>query len=147
MGSTEQTGGVDALLGAFSVLYRFVMTGYRRDRYPFTKTQLLILFALLYRDSLTMKEVTEYIGSSKEQATRAVAPLVEGGYVERFPDPHNRTHIHIRFTELGREAARQIQADRRQAILDRLERTVGPEDQARLNTAAQELTAMLERLI
>jgi len=73
----------------------------------YTKTQMLILTTLFRRDSLTMGGAAGFICSSKEQATRAVAPLVDSGLVERYVDPKNRTKIHIRLTETGRAAMEQ----------------------------------------
>lgn len=66
-----------------------------------TKTQLFILFSLMDKPSLNMSQIASYIASSHEQATRAVAPLVKSGYVERFFDEHNRKLVLIRLTEIG----------------------------------------------
>ena len=49
-----------------------------------------------------MKEAASYISSSKEQATRAVAPLVDKGLMERYTDSANRNYVHIQLTETGR---------------------------------------------
>ena len=49
-----------------------------------TKTQLLIVTALSYHESFHMSQLAAYLSFSKEQATRAAAPLVEAGLVERF---------------------------------------------------------------
>ena len=66
-----------------------------------TKTQLFILFSLMGKPSLNMSQIATYIASSHEQATRAVAPLVTSGYVERFFDESNRKLVLIRLTEIG----------------------------------------------
>ena len=90
-----------SLLTVLPLIQRLILSSINREKFPFTKTQLSIFALLSSRDSLTMKEVAGYISSSKEQATRAVAPLVDAGYVERFVDPSNRTWIHIRLTPDG----------------------------------------------
>ena len=56
-----------------------------------TKTQLLIVTALSYHESFHMSQLAAYLSFSKEQATRAAAPLVEAGLVERFAQSENRT--------------------------------------------------------
>jgi len=89
------------LLALLPLINRTILSASRIREFGYTKTQLTIFAALTLRESLTMSQVSGYISSSKEQATRAVAPLVDEGLVERFVDPENRTKIHIRLTEKG----------------------------------------------
>lgn len=61
-------------------LLRLIFTG---EREHMTKTQFYILITLFLRPSLTMTQIAERIGASKEQATRAVAPLADEGLIVR----------------------------------------------------------------
>lgn len=67
-----------------------------------TKSQFHILLALMADDSLTMTQLSACIASSKEQTTRAVAPLVTAGLAERIHDETNRKLVRIRLTANGR---------------------------------------------
>ena len=58
--------------------------------------------ALYSRGILNMTETSEFISSSKEQSTRAVAPLVEKGLVKRFELENNRKCVYIELTESGK---------------------------------------------
>jgi len=84
-----------SLLKLMPMIQKVILSCWDREKYPYTKSQLTLIMALLHKDSLTMKEAASYISSSKEQATRAVAPLVDKGLMERYTDPANRNYIHI----------------------------------------------------
>ncbi len=75
----------------------------------FTRTQFNILIVLYYCGERTMMHLSELIGSSKEQATRALAPLADGGLVERYIDASNRSHVHVRLTPEGENRIEDIQ--------------------------------------
>lgn len=64
-----------------------------------TRTQQIILLALSLRKTLTMSQLAEKINTSNEQATRAVAQLVEMDFVERKQDTKNRRIINISLTD------------------------------------------------
>lgn len=101
----DRMGSIDGdvpLLTLLPQISRLVFSCRDKSDMPCTKSQLYILAALLSRESMTMKEIAHILGSSSEQATRAVAPLADAGLLERFSDPANRQHVHIRLTEAGR---------------------------------------------
>ena len=104
----EYPDGEVPLLPLFPALQRLLDLTEAHKKYGLTRSQVIVFTVLTYRDSVTMGEMAQYISSSKEQATRAVAALCENGFVERFERPENRTHVYIRFTEQGREYMRQI---------------------------------------
>lgn len=66
-----------------------------------TGTQRLVLLTSAVSGKMTMTRLSEAIVCSKEQATRAVAPLVQQGYLQRRYDPENRTRVFISLTEQG----------------------------------------------
>lgn len=67
-----------------------------------TGTQRLVLLTSAVSGKMTMSQLSKSIVCSKEQATRAVAPLVQQGYLQRSYDPENRTRVYIQLTEYGR---------------------------------------------
>ena len=68
-----------------------------------TKTQILILFALSGGRPLNMSQLSSYLASSKEQATRAVSPLVKDEYVTRFRSDENRKMVYVKLTDKGNQ--------------------------------------------
>ena len=91
------------LLNVYPTLQRLILTQLSKADFKYTKTQFIIFSALMKTDAMNMGQVAHAITASNEQATRAVAPLVEDGYVERYADPSNRTRVFVRLTESGRE--------------------------------------------
>ena len=67
-----------------------------------TRTQIFVLMALVSHSKITMSQTALLLASSKEQATRVVAPLVELGFVERIFDCANRRAVYIQLSDEGR---------------------------------------------
>lgn len=111
----------------------------------YTRTQLYILLALARYGNLTMTQVCGYISSSKEQATRAVAPLVDSGLVERYVDPANRTRIHIRLTPEGADFLDRRKRQFCTALQQHMEQTVTTQDLAELRAATGTLIRILSK--
>ncbi len=111
-----------------------------------TKSQLLIFSALYLEGNLTMSQTADFLSSSKEQATRAVAPLVEEGLVERYVDPENRTRVRIRLTEQGRAFVRQHYRHCSQRLETVLNERISPEEKQELFRAAETLIRILDKL-
>jgi len=97
----ESSSDNSHLLTLLPLINKTVFTASSPKDLGYTKTQYIIFTTLYTCENLTMSQVASYISSSKEQATRAVAPLVDDGLIERYVDPENRTKIHIRLTEKG----------------------------------------------
>ncbi len=134
------------LLALLPLINRTILTASRIREFGYTKTQLTIFAALTLRESLTMSQVSGYISSSKEQATRAVAPLVDEGLVERFVDPENRTHIHIRLTAKGNEFMEVCRTRFKKNLHAQLDDTVTPDEKAELFSAIDSLLRILGKL-
>ena len=134
------------LLALLPLINRTILSASRIREFGYTKTQLTIFAALTLRESLTMSQVSGYISSSKEQATRAVAPLVDEGLVERFVDPENRTHIHIRLTAKGNEFMEVCRARFKKNLHAQLDDTVTPDEKAELFSAIDSLLRILGKL-
>lgn len=81
---------VSALFEIFPICQKFLLNTIDIPSMDLTKTQILILFALSGGRSLNMSQLSSYLASSKEQATRAVSPLVKDEYVTRFRSDENR---------------------------------------------------------
>lgn len=133
-------------LAALPLIHRLVLSGGERGRAIHTKTQLIIFIILSVRESLTMTEIAGYISSSREQATRAVAPLVDAGYVERYVDPQNRTRIHIRLTTAGRAYWEESREKMCVMIDRRLKESLSPEECGELEQATATMIRLLKKI-
>jgi len=111
-----------------------------------TKSQMLILNALSRRGNLTMGKVASFLSSSKEQATRAVAPLVESGIVERYTDPENRTRIHIQLTETGKALMEQNNKNFVHNLYQHLKERITDEEMLELNAAVDAMVRILTKV-
>ena len=100
---------ISALFEIFPICQRLLLNSIDLHSIEFTRTQMLILFSLSSRDRLNMSQLSAYIASSKEQATRAVAPLVKHGLVERFRSEENRKKVYVQLTPKGQELIQKEQ--------------------------------------
>jgi len=112
----------------------------------YTKSQLLILTALFHRENLTMGKVAGFLSSSKEQATRAVAPLVDSGMVERYVDPENRTRIHIRLTDTGRSNMEQCNKKSIHNLYLLFRERISDEEMTELKAAVETMIRILSKV-
>lgn len=111
-----------------------------------TKTQLLIVTLLSSRESLHMSQLAAYLSSSKEQATRAAAPLVEAGVLERFEQPENRTKVFLRLTPEGKQLAEELVAHFSAQLRARAAQSLTEPEQQELCEAAATLVRLLSKL-
>ncbi len=110
-----------------------------------TGTQRLVLLASAVQGRLTMTHLAETIACSKEQATRAVAPLVEAGYLQRIYDPENRTRVLIEITEQGRTLLRDQYAASSQFLRQQCS-MLTQEEQDQLRSALGTVYRLLGRI-
>lgn len=146
----EHPEGEIPLLTLLPLTHKLVMSAVSESRFResgFTKTQLLIITALSLRESLTMSQIAGFISSSKEQATRAVAPLADAGYVERFTLPDNRTKIHVRLTPSGQAFLEECQEQFHKNLLLRLDDALTEEEQAELRASIGAVIRILEKVV
>lgn len=142
----ESSGDNTQLLALLSLISRTVVSASDLREFGYTKTQFLIIAALSSRGDLTMKQVAGYISSSKEQATRAVAPLVDEGLVERYVDPVNRTRIHVRLTQKGCELMNAYKAHLFQNLQAMMGDKVTKEEKLELKQAVETIIRVLSKI-
>jgi len=135
-----------ALLRAMTLLQGVVLSSIDRKQFHFTRSQFTVFTVLAMEGELTMKRVARYIGSSQEQATRAVAPLADEGYVERRTDPANRTRVYIRLTDQGKRFVEDSQAVLTQCLSKKIGESLNEEEKAELYKAAAVMVDMAERI-
>ena len=74
---------------------KLVFDTFDKKKYNVTRTQQIILLSLSVCGTLTMSQLASRINTSNEQATRAVAQLVQKGFVNREHNPDNRRIVNI----------------------------------------------------
>lgn len=146
MTDIELNGDEIPLLNFYPMFQRLILSQLLKTKYNYTKTQFIIFSALTNNDAMNMSQIAHAISASNEQATRAVAPLVEDGYVERFTDPGNRTKVYVRLTEEGREYTLAWRRDFH-TNLDRLLREkLSGEEYVRLREAVKTSAELLGKI-
>lgn len=136
-----------SLFRLMPMIQKLTFSCWDKEKYPYTRSQLTLIMALLQKDSMTMKEAASYISSSKEQATRAVAPLVENGLLERYTDPVNRNYVHIRLTESGLLLVREMLTDFYNSVSSLLNHSLTPDEQEKLHNSLTESILILQKVV
>jgi len=140
------SGDEITLMHLLPILLRIISLTDIHKQFGITKSQILIFFILHHKGSMTMSEVAQFISSSKEQATRAVAVLCDNGLIERYEDHDNRTHVFIRLTETGNERLQQLISKLRIEITKRLSASLDEDEMQRLNQAVNTTIEILNKV-
>lgn len=134
------------LLWILPMAQKFFSLSDIKKEFGITKSQAVVMIALYYKGSMNMSQVSEYLSSSKEQATRAVSGIVRDGFAERFESPDNRTHVNIRLTKAGYDKIEAVKTETYSRFNDRLETMVTEEDKEELKKAAMTIIAILNKI-
>ena len=135
------------VLRALPLMHRLLRLIFTGERERFTKTQFYILITLFHRAPLTMTQIGELIGASKEQATRAVAPLVDDGLVQREVSSRNRTKVYVSLTENGRTLVPELLERCSEKLDAYLGERLTPQEQEALRIHLEESAALLEKAV
>lgn len=123
---------------------KLVLDTFDKKKDGVTKTQQIILLALAVEEKLTMSQLASKINTSNEQATRAVAQLVDRGFIERMQDASNRRIINIRLTDKAREFISLTKAEIMDDLLDQFNK-VSDEDMEKFHDAIKQIIAVLKK--
>ena len=135
---------VSALFEIFPICQKFLLNTIDIPSMDLTKTQILILFALSGGRSLNMSQLSSYLASSKEQATRAVSPLVKDEYVTRFRS-ENRKMVYVKLTEKGNQLILQEKALVKEYLSKRFE-SLSKEDQELFHQSLSNILTILKKM-
>ena len=136
---------VSALFEIFPICQKFLLNTIDIPSMDLTKTQILILFALSGGRSLNMSQLSSYLASSKEQATRAVSPLVKDEYVTRFRSDENRKMVYIKLTEKGNQLKKKKKALVKEYLSKRFE-SLSKEDQELFHQSLSNILTILKKM-
>jgi DNA-binding MarR family transcriptional regulator len=79
----------------------------------------LLLNRLEREGPVGVKALAQAMGIDSSTVTRQVAPLVEGGLVDRVPNPHDGRAVLLALSTVGRERLEQVRVSR-QALMREL---------------------------
>ncbi|MCR5815446.1 MAG: MarR family transcriptional regulator [Ruminococcus sp.] len=119
MTENERKEYINSLFRIYPVCRKLVFDTFDKKKYGITRTQQVIMLTLGVNGSLTMSGLASKINTSNEQATRAVAQLVEKGFIERMHDSANRRIIRIKLTDEAKEFVEQIKREMHEDFLER----------------------------
>lgn len=97
-----------SLFRVYPMFRRTVYGAFDSHSVKLTRTQQAILITMMYQQTLSMTELARSINTSNEQATRAVAQLVERGYVKRAQNENNRRVINVSLTEAAEKLIDEV---------------------------------------
>ncbi|MBC7228188.1 MAG: MarR family transcriptional regulator [Thermoflexales bacterium] len=114
-------------------------------RYGLTFPQYLTLCSLGRAEgqALRMGDLATATHQSAASMTGIVDRLLEGGLVERRPDPADRRSVLVALTPKGTQVLEQVRADRRHAVEDLL-RSLSSQERAAFYEILGKLLAALE---
>lgn len=117
-----------------------------KKKYDITRTQQIIMLSLCIEGTLTMSQLASKINTSNEQATRAVAQLVDKGFVIRMQNPDNRRVINIRLTD---EAMRFMEKMKNEILDDILGKfsSVSDSDMKKMKDALVFINSILKKVL
>ena len=136
---------VDAMYELYPRGRKLIYEAFDKLGSDLTRTQQMILLALTAEDNLSMSQLADRICTSNEQATRAVAKLVDRDYLVRKQNTLNRRVVNITLTD----KARAYIAESKQRVLDA---TVGranglsDEDMSRIHESINTVLGILNKL-
>lgn len=136
-----------SMLRALPLMHRLLRLIFVGERERLTKTQFYILITLYHQSPLTMTQIGEHIGASKEQATRAVAPLADEGLVRREVSSKNRTRVYVSLTEKGCALVQDLIARCSRKLEERMNDRLTPEEREALRMHLSESAALLEKAV
>lgn len=136
-----------SMLRALPLMHRLLRLIFVGERERFTKTQFYILITLYHQSPLTMTQIGEHIGASKEQATRAVAPLADEGLVRREVSSKNRTRVYVSLTEAGRTLVQDLISRCGEKLEERMNERLTAEEREALRMHLSESAALLEKAV
>lgn len=134
------------LLRLVPLVSRIIGISDKAKKYDITKSQLMFMTALYYRGLLSMTKISEFISSSKEQATRAVAPLVDRGIVKRVEIPENRTRVYIELTEDGKQIMDSLRDECHHDVNERLKACLSDEEFSTLLDSVRTVISLLNKV-
>ncbi|MGN0601283.1 MAG: MarR family transcriptional regulator [Oscillospiraceae bacterium] len=141
----ERTECINLMYEIYPLSRKLVFDAFDNQRNNLTRTQQIIILALTVKNTMSMSQLAKKINTSNEQATRAVAQLVDKGFIRRSHDKNNRRIINICLTENAMEFFMQIKANIQDELLKRFD-SISDLDMHNFHDALLEITRILKSI-
>lgn len=125
---------------------KLVFDTFDKKKYHITRTQQIIMLSLSVCNTLTMSQLASKINTSNEQATRAVAQLVDKGFIVRMQNPANRRVINIKLTPQAESFMEKIKKGIKEDFVKRFE-SISDDDMKRFNEALLTVDSILKKVM
>ena len=146
MTDNERREYINSLFAIYPVCRKLVFDTFDKKKYGITRTQQVIMLTLNVNGTLTMSGLASKINTSNEQATRAVAQLVDKGFIERMHDSANRRVIKIKLTDEAKAFVENIKREMHEEFLDKFS-VFSDDELSELISATNVIAGKLARLI
>ncbi|ADU22202.1 MarR family transcriptional regulator [Ruminococcus albus] len=146
MDNEIRTGCIMQFYEIYPLSRKLVFDTFDQKKYHVTRTQQIVLLSLSVCGQMNMSQLASKINTSNEQATRAVAQLVDMGFIERNHQPDNRRVVNISLTEKAESFLIKMKADIREDLLD-LFSNVSDEDMKKLYNALIQVNEVLRQVM
>ena len=144
--SAVRLKSISAMYEIYPLSRKLVYDTFDKKNYNITRTQQIIMLSLSVSTTLTMSELAKKINTSNEQATRAVAQLVEKGFVVRSQPPANRRVINISLTESAREFIEKTKNNIKNDFLDMFS-DISDDEMEKFYSALQTVESVLKKVM
>lgn len=147
---TEHEGDIEsipelAVLNAMGAYDNFGRHAVMSQRSGLTKTQMDAVIGLDLYGSMSMTQMSEHLAVSKEQASRAIAPLVERGVIKRERSPREHRVVVISLTERGKAFSEAHKREAAENVRERLA-LLSEEDRSQLIEVSRTAEQLLCKL-
>lgn len=125
---------------------KLVFDTFDKKKYDVTRTQQIIMLSLSVSGTLTMSQLASKINTSNEQATRAVAQLVDKGFIVRMQNPNNRRVINIKLTDKATAFLKKMKTEMLDDLLSKFS-DISEEEMNKLNESLAEVSKILKKVM
>ncbi len=125
---------------------KLVFDTFDKKKYDITRTQQIIMLSLSVSGTLNMSQLAAKINTSNEQATRAVAQLVDRGFIVRIQNPGNRRVINIRLTEEAQIFLNKMKYEIMDDLINKFSE-IPDEEMERLYESLRQVSGVLKKVM
>ncbi|WP_295156196.1 MarR family transcriptional regulator [uncultured Ruminococcus sp.] len=140
-----RTGCIRKFYEIYPLSRKMVFDTFDQKKYHVTRTQQIVLLSLSVCGEMNMTQLASKINTSNEQATRAVAQLVDLGFVQRKYRPENRRVVNIMLTPDAEVFLEKMKADIHDDLLNRF-KNVSDEDMRKLYDSLAQVISVLKQV-
>jgi len=137
---------IAAMYEIYPLSRKLVFDTFDKKKYDITRTQQIIMLSLSVSGTLNMSQLAAKINTSNEQATRAVAQLVDRGFIVRIQNPGNRRVINIRLTEEAQIFLNKMKSEIMDDLINKFSE-IPDEEMEKLYESLRQVSGVLKKVM